>query len=286
MTDYFGYSTRSISNHFFTLDVLDKAGPRIVRLIPAGTKLNLLAEVPTIHWPSPGGEFYPLGGHRLWAGPEFPEITYLPDHHSAELEEISNGFRIVHVDQYQQTHYQRQMEIELSQTAPKVTLKHQIKNLNKEPMHTLPWAITQFRLGGKVHFPLTKLPVDPGHFLPNRNLVLWPYTNFHDDRLHLENAGIEIDARPKAEALKIGIFCKDGWTGIEFAEGWTLIKRFAVLQPEDYSDFNSNAQCYVKDAFIELETLGKLGILHTGESATLIEEWEVQKGSLASLGLI
>ncbi len=285
MTDFYGYSTRSISNSFFSMDVLSHAGPRIVRLEPKGTGLNLLAEVPTVHFDSPQGDFFPLGGHRLWAGPEFPEVTYLPDHLSAEVEEIPNGLRIQHESHYLETHYQRQLEVILDQAGPKAALMHQIKNLGTKPLQILPWAITQFRMGSKAHLPMAKGQIAVNEYLPNRNLVLWPYSRLQDKRFHLENTCVEIDATPDDTALKVGIFSPVGWAAIEFSEGWVLIKRFTVLKPEDYGDFNSNLQCYVKDTFIELETLGKLTTLQPGEAVTHLEEWELKKGTLASLGL-
>lgn len=285
MVDFYGYATRSLSNPFFSLDVLTTAGPRIVRLVPIGTEVNLLAEVPSITFPTPHGPFYPLGGHRLWAGPEIPAITYLPDHLSAELEEIPSGLRILHEDHVQPTHYQRQLEIIVDPDAPKVKLVHQIKNLGEEPLNILPWAVTQFRLGSKAHLPMDNSPYTENSFLPNRNVVLWPYTDLHDPRFHLENHSIEIDAIASPDALKVGIYCPAGWAAIEFTEGWVLVKRFSVLPPAAHSDLNTNLQCYVRDAFIELETLGKLSSLGSGEAVTHIEEWELHRGKLADLHL-
>jgi hypothetical protein len=63
MTDFHGFSVRSFSTPFFTLDVLTQAGPRFVRLIPQGTDLNLFAELPSFSWETPAGKLYP------WAAP-------------------------------------------------------------------------------------------------------------------------------------------------------------------------------------------------------------------------
>lgn len=283
MSDFHGFATRSLSNPYFTLDVLAAAGPRIVRLIPAGTDLNLLAEVPTVFWESPHGRFYPLGGHRLWAGPEFPQITYVPDHTSAEVEETPQGLCIRHDDHFEDVSYRRQIDIRVDPNSPKITLVHLLKNLGKQPLQVLPWAITQFRMGGKVRLPLSTVPADPHTLLPNRNLVLWPYTRFEDKRFNLDNAQIEIDATPDEEALKVGVYTPEGWAAIEFAEGYVLTKRFKVFPHEQHSDYNTNLQCYVRDSFIELETLGVLSTLAPQEEVTHIEEWELKKGSLADL---
>jgi hypothetical protein len=131
--------------------------------------------------------------------------------------------------------------------------------------------------------PLAKVPADAHSLLANRNLVLWPYSRLEDKRFNLDNTSVEIDATPDEIALKVGIYCPEGWAAIEFSEGWVLTKRFKVFPPEQHADFNTNLQCYVKDAFIELETLGRLTTLQSQGEITHVEEWELQHGSLADL---
>ena len=45
-TDFHGLPTRSLENNHLRVDYLLEAGPRLVRLILAGSSANLLAEVP------------------------------------------------------------------------------------------------------------------------------------------------------------------------------------------------------------------------------------------------
>jgi len=40
-------------------------------------------------------------------------------------------------------------------------------------------------------------------------------------------------------------------------------------------DFGCNCECYCRDRFIELETIGPLVRLQPGESVTHVEEWEL-----------
>lgn len=284
MSDYYGFTTQSVANPFFTLEVLKSAGPPLVRLIPIGTELNLFAEVPQVHWPSPAGEFYPLGGHRLWAAPERPEVTYLPDGEGASLIEIPGGFKLTRQDHFT-THYERSIEVTLDPAAPVMALKQTITNLGDAPLPAAPWGVTQFRMGGRVVLPLADKPADAFNLTPNRSLALWPYTRLEDSRLKISDQVVEIKAEPMEEALKVGVYSPRGWAAIEFAEGYVLIKRNRPRTPEVYTDFNTNWQCYVRDTFIELETLGKLTLLQPGESISLVEDWEVRPGTLASLDL-
>ncbi len=285
MTDFHGLPTLTLKNDFLRVDVLKEAGPRIVRLMPAGTDLNLLADLNGIAWDVPTGQFVPFGGHRLWRAPEVAEITYLPDHTSCSAEPIENGLRLSHED-HTQVEYRRVIEVRLDPSAPKLTLTHRIENLGKGDFVAAAWAITQCRMGGRAWLPMTAEKISGSDFTPNRSLVLWPYTDLKDNRLKVCNEGVEVMARSKAEALKVGLYSNRGWAAVEFAEGWTLIKRFGVGEASAYTDLSANLQCYVRDMFIELETLGELKTLHPGEAAVNVEEWEVLKGTLDSLDLM
>ena len=78
-TDFHGLPTRSLANDHVRLDYLAEAGPRLVRLFLAGSTDNLLAEAPDVHWPTPFGEYYLRGGHRVALAPEALELSYVPD---------------------------------------------------------------------------------------------------------------------------------------------------------------------------------------------------------------
>ena len=84
--DFFGYPTRTLANEHIRLDYLTTAGPRIVRLSLAGSDDNLLAEVADIKIPTPYGDFYIFGGHRLWHSPEAFPRSYLPDNDAPAIE--------------------------------------------------------------------------------------------------------------------------------------------------------------------------------------------------------
>ena len=59
------------------------------------TARNALADLPDATLDCPGsGPFRLLGGHRLWAAPEDPRVTYRPDDHPVEVEELADGVRL------------------------------------------------------------------------------------------------------------------------------------------------------------------------------------------------
>src|SRR3972149_7491231 len=94
MGDFHGESTRVLENQFVRLEYLVKA-PRIVRCAPAG-KPNMFADLGKSPIPTPYGDFYFRGGHRLWHSPEAMPRTYIPDNEGATVHEIENG---IHIDQ-------------------------------------------------------------------------------------------------------------------------------------------------------------------------------------------
>lgn len=286
MADFHGFATRSFSTPFFTLDVTTEVGPRLVRLVPTGTDLNLFAELPDFHWTTDAGELYPLGGHRLWVSPERPEITYLPDQQGCELSETSQGFMLSRQDDFQNTHYSRTIEVSLDLQQPRLILKQTLLNRAETPLLAAPWGITMFRLNSRVFLPFSAQPADPFTLLPNRSLALWPYTRLDDPRLTVTDKGVSIAGLAQAEACKVGVYSPLGWAAVEFPEGYTLVKRVTAINPELYPDFNTNWQCYVRDRFIELETLGRLSQIQAGQSVSLSEEWQLLRGSMQENALV
>jgi len=94
MTDFHGLPIRSIANDHLQLDFLADAGPRLVRLFLAHSLENLLAEVPDVHWPTPFGEYFLRGGHRVTLAPEALELSYVPDNTGLVVEEMPAGVRL------------------------------------------------------------------------------------------------------------------------------------------------------------------------------------------------
>ena len=96
MGDFHGESTRVLENQFVRLEYLVKA-PRIVRFAPAG-KPNMFADLGKSPIPTPYGDFYFRGGHRLWHSPEAMPRTYIPDNDGAVFYKVAlvtkNGLNI------------------------------------------------------------------------------------------------------------------------------------------------------------------------------------------------
>jgi hypothetical protein len=254
----------SVENNFLRLDYLTTTGPRIIGLYARGVDGNLLAETPDVHWPTPHGEYYLRGGHRLWTAPENPFYT-CPEN---EVSVIKEKDRVVLRSSIDASGLEKEISFHLDEN--RVHLIQQVTWHGDEPAELAPWAITQLRLGGMAILPLS---TSEG-LSPNRNLVLWPYSQINDDRFELHDDMILLHSQLNEQAFKVGAFNKHGW--IAYTAGKTLfVKRFSFSESQNYPDMGCNVEAYVKDTCLELETLGCLTKLNPNESATLEETWEV-----------
>lgn len=257
----------SIENEFLRVDYLTTTGPRIVSLYAKGVESNLLAETPDSHWPTPYGEYYLRGGHRVWTAPEDPLYT-CPE---KDVAVIAEGDKVILRSDVDASGLEKEITFHLDKNC--VALMHRVTWHGKEPMEFAAWAITQLPLGGMAFLPQSCAD----GILPTRNLVLWPYSQVKDKRLELHDDLILIDGRGAEQALKIGYYNTHGWVACLFGNA-LFVKRFSVEPIDNYPDMGCNVEVYVKDAYIELETLGPLATLQPKESVTHEETWEVTPG--------
>ncbi len=271
--DYYGLPTTIITNQHLTLEFLSQAGPRLVRLFLGESRLNLLKEQPGLALTTPYGDYHFIGGHRLWHAPEAMPRSYIPDDAGLKVEQIQQGVRVSGPVEGP-TSIQKSIEICLHPNRPGLTLTHILQNQGIWPVELAPWAITQFPTGGLAVLPQTTTPLDADGLLPNRQLVLWPYTSWEDDRLEPHDDYIFIRAVPKSPPVKLGYANMAGWIGYLNQEVF-FYKKATYAQGCTYPDFGSSAECYCNDAFIELETLGPLTRLQPGQSVEHVETWEL-----------
>ncbi|PKN94406.1 MAG: hypothetical protein CVU44_04800 [Chloroflexi bacterium HGW-Chloroflexi-6] len=274
MTDFNGWPTLVLENQFLRLETL-AASPRIVRFNPIG-KLNMFANLGNEPVPTPYGDFYFRGGHRLWHSPEAMPRTYIPDNDGALATQIPNGLRF---DQPAEawTHIAKSMEIRLNPERPQVILQHELRNDGPWAVELAPWALTMFRQGGTAIFPQPVGNADPAGLLANRQISIWPYTKVNDPRLILRDDFILLRATPSLPPVKIGYFNPAGWQGY-YLEGVLFVKRFDPQPGEVFPDGGCNTESYCNHQFIELESLGALTRLQPGETVTHNEIWDVYEG--------
>jgi hypothetical protein len=273
-TEFLDLECVSLKNEAVELLVTRSVGPRIIRLSVPGGK-NLLAELPGFTLDCPGsGQMNLWGGHRLWHSPEVKARTYLPDNDPVTITAVDNGLRVVQPTEAK-TGIQKSMRISLPDASATVVIDHTLTNDGLWPVELAPWAITQLKPGGVGILPQVTGDADPDGVLPNRRLAIWPYTDVQGRHLQWSNQYIFVHASMEGDdALKVGFPNPVGWLGY-FVDGVLFVKQAKYLPDAVYPDFGSSSECYCRQEFIELETLGPSVTLARGQTVTHRETWRL-----------
>jgi hypothetical protein len=272
MSDFYGLPTAVLENEYIHLEYLTTAGPRIIHLSYHGSP-NLLADAHDVSWDTPHGEYFILGGHRLWISPEIPEKTNIPDKSGLQALEFTDGVELNGASE-PGSGVRKIVRIELDAKQPTVHLTHTIVNENPFPITIAPWAITMFRQGGTVILPQPIGNVDPHGLLSNRIMVFWPYTRIADTRLIMRDDFILLQALPSLPPFKLGYYNPAGWLAY-WLDGILFRKTFDVHTDATYPDSGCNTETYCNDRFVELESLGPLAPIAPGATTRLTETWEL-----------
>jgi hypothetical protein len=245
-------------------------GPRILGLLGAGGDgPNLMAVLPEATLERPGGAPFRLrGGHRLWAAPEVPAISYEPDDRACSVAELADGIRVE--APRDGAGFVKALEI---RSADEVWIvDHELRNGSEETVTVAAWGITQVRPGGRAILPLGDRGVGPQ---ADRALVLWPYTDLDDPRLGYARDGVTVHAVARTGPAKVGAAPGEGRVAYRI-DGQLFEKRIAVDPALRYPDRGATVQVFVQDHFCELETLGPLVTLPPGGSTTHRETWSLR----------
>jgi hypothetical protein len=248
-------------------------GPRILSVVlPDGTGEGLLASLPDLHIDRVGWPRFQLhGGHRLWAGPELPETTYLPDNGPIAVERLVDGVSCSYLELV--TGLRRTVRVTPGDDS--VVVDHTLANEGASTWEVAPWAITMCTPGGEAWVPRSLGALDPDGVLPNGSLVTWPYTRLADDRLVLDDPVVRLRSIAGAPTpCKIGLSGRAGWIAYRLG-GTVLVKRVTYIDDATYPDMGASLQCYSGGDFLEIETLGPLVTLDPGSSIDHRETWSL-----------
>jgi hypothetical protein len=259
----------SIENDFLRLDYLTTVGPRIIGLYSKQAEMELLAPSPDFHWPTPHGEYYLYGGHRIWKAPEDSFYNCPEDNVTVVKQENSVTLR----NRVDASGLQKEISFTLHENC--VRLTHHIFWHGPEPIELAPWTITQVPLGGIAILPQSGIREGS---IPTRSLAVFPYATITDSRLELHDDLILVHGSADENVLKIGSYNSFGWAAYVLEKA-LFIKRVPVCDFRNLPDMGSNVEVYVRDLYLELETLGELTWLRPGESVTFDETWEVIPGT-------
>ena len=270
MDDFYGLRTLSLSSPYLRLEYLADAGPRIVRLMRTGSDENLFAETPDMCWPTPDGDYYLRGGHRLWHAPEAPIRSDEPDNRGLSIARRGQAIRLTQPIEAA-TGLRKSIEIELAAAAPCVTVRHLIENDGASIIELAPWAITMLPLGGQAIVPQHR--ATEHEVLPDRHVVAWPYMRWDDARLNIDDDMIVVKAQADEQPCKIGCL-STGWIGY-LRNNVFFVKQFDPKLNQLHPDRDCNVEVYSNHRFVEIETLAPLVQLAPRQTAEHIETWHV-----------
>jgi hypothetical protein len=248
------------------------AGPRILGYRLSGGEEQLFASLPDAEITHPAvGRFRFLGGHRLWRAPENPAVTYQPDDEGASVRLIEHGVALTGPRGGDDI----VKEIIVHQRGDATVVDHRLRNEGRSPVDVAVWAITQLAPGGTATLPQPIDTSDPDGVLPNRHLVLWPYTELSAPEVSFGVDAVEVQASTRPVKFKIGMPNRRGWLAYRLAD--RLFVKWAPLHDDrlTYADMGASVQCYRDERFMELETLGALTAVAPGEATSHREVWTI-----------
>jgi hypothetical protein len=226
------------------------------------------------------------GGHRFWLAPEDLTRTYFPDNRSVKWEQKSKLEVAFTPPPESEYGVQKVMTLQLAEKGTRVQVTLTVTNTGAAPTDLAPWGPTVMAPGGVEVIPLPKKAPHPGHvsnakspadYGPNQELVLWPYFDFADTRWQFGAKYILLRQDVNRGPTKIGLAHREGWVG--YVNSNTLfVKRFDYRDGAVYPDRGTRYQTFSNEDMLEMETVGELVTLKPGESASLVESWELFGG--------
>lgn len=261
---------RPVEGDRSTLLVTTSVGPRVLGLFAGGDDtFNVMAVLPDATLErDEGPPFRLVGGHRLWAAPEVPAVTYQPDDRPCTVTEVPDGVRV----EAPRDGAGLVRSIEIRASGDRWLVDHELRNGSEAPTTVAPWAITQLRSGGIATLALGDRGSDAQ---ADRSVVLWPYTDLDDPRPRFGADDVTVDAMPGDGPLKVG--AEPGAGALTYrVDGRVFEKRTDALASRPHADRGAAVQVYVRHDFCELETLGPLVTLAQGERASDREIWSLR----------
>ncbi len=256
-------------------------GPRILSLQFRGRK-NIFAELREDFLEYPGSDdFCFYGGHRLWIAPEDPAVTYIPDNQPIQVLQTEDAVKLVQ-DICPKTLIQKSIQVQNTHHENVFIVDHFLSNQGQKTFRCAGWAITQLRLGGRVILPLKPSGDPVNMLLPDRAVILWPYTDIQDERVTWDNEMVFIDVQPIPRPLKMGVANAMNWIAY-FIDDMLFIKYIKKISVNRLVDFGADVECYCNEKFAELETIGPLEILQPAMEIQHREIWRVAEFSSSDL---
>jgi len=257
-------------------------GPRILRFGPVDGP-NVFFEKKEQLGQIGGTEWRIYGGHRLWTAPE-NEQCYAADNDPVSWDELpAAGFRLSGKTS-PVWGWQKSLRVTWEKSGL-FRIEHQLRNTTGQPLTISPWCLTVLAAGGTAFVPQPPYQPHPSElpagqkfsmsdFLPNRQLVLWPFTDLTDPRIALHGKCWTLQQRSGSGAFKIGFRHTEGWIG--YLLGDLFFAKWIHHDPlASYPDRGANAELFTNGDILEVESLAPDRPLGGGATASHLEWWHI-----------
>ncbi len=218
--------------------------------------------------------WYLYGGYRLWMSPEECPVTYYPD--NEEVEYVIKGDTVIFVPPVQEEN-ELQMLYSLTLSGDgKVTVNNRMINFSNTKKEGAAWSLCAM---SKNSFTFGLQTERDTGLLPNRTLVLWPYTKLDDDRITINDRLIAVRQDPQGDgALKVGFNNETGVVITVTEDGTEFIQRYKTDHLTGvYPDGGCSCEIYSCPDFTEAEALSPLQTVLPGHCLDFAVEWELKK---------
>lgn len=273
-----GWDAVRLSNGDAEVVVTTNVGPRIIRYGLAGGP-NAFQVIPETRGQTGGEEWLPYGGHRLWHAPEVKPRSYHPDNDAYEPPVMEGSTLRLTSRPESTTGIAKEMRVTLAPSGSAVRVEHILTNRNVWPITLSVWALSIVANGGRVILPQEPFQSHDDELWPARPLVLWPFTDMADPRWRWGTRFLSLRETGEAgNPQKVGVYNAQGWAA-HLTDEQAFILRILVAPggPGVLPDMGSNFETYTDGPFQELESLGPLTLLESGQSASHTEYWFLVK---------
>lgn len=272
-----------ISNGVIEAYVTIDIGPRIIRFGYVGEQ-NILCSNRKAFGPKDDKEFTDyygegkrwenLGGHRIWVSPESYPETYYPDLEPVDYELTEYGAVFTPAPE-KENGVAKSLEIKMDPDDANMQVTMKIKNISDGDKTFSVWGLSVSEKGGTLVIPMNTN--DTG-LLSNRIISVWPYTDMSNDRIYWGSRYVTLrqDGRYD-QPIKLGFDLNCGT--VYYCLGDDIFcKSFDTNHPTAaYPDGGCSFETYTNNSMIEVESLGELKTVKSGETSELTESWSLCK---------
>jgi hypothetical protein len=212
------------------------------------------------------------GGHRFWIAPEDELLSYVPDNQPVKHDlRAENGVHLINegVDPWK---VRKEMTVTLAMDSSEVTIVHRATNESGQPIEIATWGLSVMAPGGLEIIPLPPLGQHPRDLLPNRQMIIWPYTDMSDARWRFGWKFITVRQTADGGPAKLGLAHKERWVAY-LMRNTLFVKTFGFVEGASYPDLGCNFETFTNTEMIEIESLGPLKTLAPGEATEHTEHW-------------